>query len=95
VGCLAVQYLGYERVLAAGLRNADEAGKRRAIKRWLAFAAAWQLIVLAGVVAYALVIGRGGRGAGLAWIAPPVAALLGTALPLQLAAARLARAWRP
>ncbi len=29
---------------------------------------------------------------GLAWIAPPLAALVGTALPYQLAAMRLVRA---
>jgi hypothetical protein len=43
------------------------------------------------VLVYALVMTRG-HHAGLAWIAPPVAALVGTALPYQLAAIRLARA---
>ena len=93
MACLAVQYAGYQRVLAAGLRAGDPEVRRRAPKRWLAFAAAWQLIVLAGVVGYAVVATRGGRPDGLGWAAPPVAAVLGTALPLQLAAARLARAW--
>jgi hypothetical protein len=41
-------------------------------------------------VAYVLV--TRGRHLGVAWVAPPVAALIGTALPYQLAAMRLARA---
>jgi hypothetical protein len=43
------------------------------------------------VLVYVLVVPRG-RHVGLAWIAPPLAALIGTALPYQLAAMRLARA---
>jgi hypothetical protein len=43
------------------------------------------------VLVYALLVVRGHRS-GLAWIAPPVAALVGTALPYQLAVVRLARA---
>jgi len=43
------------------------------------------------VLAYVLVVTRG-RHVGVAWILPPVAALIGTALPYQLAAMRLARA---
>ena len=61
------------------------------MKRWLVFALGWQSLVIASVLVYALVMTRG-HHAGLAWIAPPVAALVGTALPYQLAAARLARA---
>ncbi|HSR22965.1 MAG TPA: hypothetical protein VLW53_05415 [Candidatus Eisenbacteria bacterium] len=88
VACLAVQFAGYDRILAAGLRDPEVDGRRRALKRWVVFAVAWQALVIAGVLAYALVVPR----AGLAWIAPPVAALLGTALPYQLAASRLIRA---
>jgi hypothetical protein len=54
------------------------------------YAVAWQALVVAGVLAYA-VAGPRPRGAGPAWVAPPVAALLGTALPYQLAASRLIR----
>ena len=93
VGCLAVQYVGYDRLLAAGLRSADLAERRRALKRWAGFAVAWQALVIAGVIAYAFVMTRAHRS-GLSWIAPPVAALLGTALPYQLAVMRLARAGR-
>jgi len=93
IGCLTVQFLGYQRVLAAGLRSPDLGARRRALKRWLVFALAWQSLVLVAVLVYVLVVTRD-HHAGLSWIAPPVAALIGTALPYQLAAMRLARAGR-
>jgi hypothetical protein len=55
------------------------------------FAVAWQAVVIAGVFAYAFAMSRVPRS-GLAWVAPPLAALVGTALPYQLAASRLFRA---
>jgi hypothetical protein len=88
VVCLTVQLAGYDRILAAGLRDPEVDVRRRALKRWVAFAVAWQVLVVGGVVGYALLVPR----AGVAWIAPPIAALLGTALPYQLAASRLIRA---
>lgn len=83
-----MQYAGYDRILAAGLRAPEVEGRRRALKRWALFAVAWQALVIAAVVAYALLTRRDGP----AWVAPPIAALLGTALPYQLAASRLIRA---
>jgi hypothetical protein len=91
IGCLAVQFAGYERILAAGLRDPEVEARQRALKRWLAFALVWQTLVIAGVFVYAFVMMHAHRS-GLAWIAPPVAALLGTALPYQFAAMRLIRA---
>jgi hypothetical protein len=73
-----------------GLRRPEPEARRRALKRWLVFALAWQSLVIVCVLAYVLVVR--GRHVGVAWIAPPVAALIGTALPYQLAAMRLARA---
>jgi hypothetical protein len=94
LGCLAVQYLGYERLLASGLRAPAIDARQRAMKRWLLFVVAWQSVVIVGVLAYIFAMTRPHRPPGLSWIAPPVAAMLGTALPLQLAAARLMRAGR-
>ena len=91
VVCASAQYLGYGRILAAGLRSGDLEIRRRAMKRWVLFAVCWQLMVLAAVVGYAAVMSRQHPG-GLSWIAPVAAALVGTAVPLQLAALRLARA---
>src|SRR5215831_6675428 len=87
-GCLAIQYVGYARLLATGLRQPDVAARRAGIRRWLLFALTWQSIVFVGVFVYALVMTHV-HHAGLAWIAPPLAALIGTALPYQLAAGRL------
>ena len=53
----------------------------------------WQSLVIAGVFAYAFAIAPAYRDS-FWWIAPPIAALLGTALPYQLAVTRLARAAR-
>lgn len=88
-----MQYAGYDRILAASLREASVEGQQRGMKRWLAFALAWQALVIAGCFVYAFVMSRS-HPSGLAWIAPPIAALLGTALPYQLAASRLLRAVR-
>ena len=88
-----MQYAGYDRILAAGLREESVDAQQRGLKRWLVFALAWQALVIAGCFVYALVMTRTHRS-GLAWIAPPIAALLGTALPYQLAASRLLRAVR-
>ena len=88
---MAVQYLAYARLLLPGLRRPEPAHQRRALKRWFAFAVAWQAVLLAAVAAYAFPAARS-HPTGLAWVAPPVAAILGTALPLQLAVARIARA---
>jgi len=63
------------------------------MKRWVVFALAWQTLVIAGCFVYAFLMSRT-HPTGLAWIAPPIAALVGTALPYQLAATRLMRAVR-
>jgi hypothetical protein len=55
------------------------------------FAVTWQALVIVGVIVYALVMTRVSHS-GPAWVAPPLAALVGTALPYQLAAGRLIRA---
>jgi len=80
-------------LLVAGLRQSDIGSRRRGLKRWVFFALFWQSLVIAGVFAYAFAI-TPTRRAGFWWIAPPIAALLGTALPYQLAVTRLARAAR-
>jgi hypothetical protein len=89
IGCLAVELAGY-RWLVAGLRAPESASRMRALKGWAVFAVAWQIVVFAGCVVYALALTHGRRPAGL-WIAPPIGALVGTALPYQLVATRLMR----
>ncbi len=88
-----VQYLGYERLLEAGLRETEIASRRRGLKRWVIFAVIWQSLVIAGVLVYVLLMTRS-HHPDISWISPPIAALLGTALPYQLTVMRLARAGR-
>lgn len=88
-----MQYAGYDRILVAGLRQSEAEAKQQGLKRWLVFALVWQALVIAGCFVYAFVMTRM-HPSGLAWIAPPIAALLGTALPYQLAVTRLMRAVR-
>jgi len=90
VVCLGVQYLGYDRLLLRGLRSPEVRERRRALGRWLAFAVACEGLTIGAAVAYAVVLGRS-HPQGMAWALPPIAALVGISLPLQLAAARLAR----
>jgi hypothetical protein len=87
---LAVQYIAYLRLLLPGLRAAQPDLKRRALKRWLLFVAAWQALLIAALVAYALLL-PATRRIGIVWVTPPLGALIGTALPLQLAVVRIAR----
>jgi hypothetical protein len=54
------------------------------------FVAACEGLVIAATIAYAIVIGSRHPG-GMTWMLPPIAALIGVSLPLQLAASRLAR----
>lgn len=91
VGCLAVQFVAYDRILAAGLRSPKVEARGRAVKRWAVFVVAWQALVVVAAFGYGFWMTHGGER-GLIWVAPIVAALLGTALPLQLAVMRLMRA---
>jgi hypothetical protein len=52
---------------------------------------AWQAALILALAVYALLVGRS-HPRDLSWIAPPIAALIGTALPLQLAVGRIVRA---
>jgi hypothetical protein len=66
---------------------------RPALKRWIKVALVWEVLVLTACAAYmALLSSR--HGAGIAWIAPAVGAVLGTALPLQFVVISIARAAR-
>jgi uncharacterized membrane protein YbhN (UPF0104 family) len=76
-------------LLRPALAASDVGGSRR----WLLAALGCQVVVLVAAGAYVFVSSRA-HPAGFAWIAPPLAALLGTALPLQLAVASALRAAR-
>ncbi|HSS95170.1 MAG TPA: hypothetical protein VLR46_14445 [Candidatus Dormibacteraeota bacterium] len=66
---------------------------RPAIGRWLKVVLAWQVVVLIAAASYvALLASMHTRG--YAWIAPAIAAIFGTALPLQVAVVAILRAGR-
>ena len=91
--CLGVQFAGWARYLRTSLRSADPTTRRRAIGRWARFAVGYQVLVLVGVGVY-LVAASGSHGPGRLWPAPAVGAVMGAALPLQLAAVSISRAAR-
>lgn len=97
LGCVAflvtlgLQYEGWRRLLRTGIRSEDAAVRRRALRRWATFAAAFEVVLLALVVGYAVAIG-GSHPSGFAWVVPPLGALLGSSVPLQTAAVAITRA---
>ncbi len=63
------------------------------MRRWLKFVIVWQVLVLAGCVLYvSMLASRHLRS--VAWIAPAVGAVFGTALPLQVAVMAILRSGR-
>jgi len=61
--------------------------------RWMVVDVGWQAVVLLACWAY-VAAKAGSHSAGIAWIAPGLGAILGTALPLQLVVAVALRAAR-
>jgi hypothetical protein len=67
--------------------------RRAGVMRWFAVEVALQTVMLISVIAYVVVMTRGHQGQ-FEWLAPAAGALLGCALPLQIAVAGIARAAR-
>lgn len=89
--CLGVQLGGYYRLLGPALRASEPLQRRLGLRRWVAFLVVWQLLVIAAVALYAFLVTRA-HPHGLAWAAPALGAIVGTAIPLQLAVAGISRA---
>ena len=66
---------------------------RPAVSRWLKVVLIWQALILAAAAGYVAVLASN-RAPGYAWVAPALAAVFGTALPLQLVVVRIMRAGR-
>jgi hypothetical protein len=90
---MGVHYLAYQRFLGSSLADPDPLVRRAGLTGWARFAIAWQLLVLvigaSWILPFALNHVR-----GLAWTAPAIGLVLGTALPLQLVVIRISRAAR-
>jgi len=93
VVALLVQFGLFARLLQQPLRSTEMAVVRQAAVRWIKVSVAWQGFVLVAAGAYVIAYGSG-QPHGFAWIAPPLGAVLGTALPLQLVVVSLMRSMR-
>jgi len=83
----------YRRLLQRPLLTHDVAQMRPAVSRWLKVVLAWQVLVVAASAGYVGVMASQ-HPRGIAWIAPAIAAVLGTAIPLQVAVVAILRASR-
>ena len=91
IAAAAIQLGLYRWLLRAALLAADVELLKPAFRRWIVAAVAWQGFVIVSAGAYVLLVTRQ-HPDGLAWIAPALGLLLGTALPLQLVASTALRA---
>jgi hypothetical protein len=90
---LGVQYGLYQRLLQRPLLTHDVAQMRPALGRWLKVVLVWQVVVLAACAGYVGVLASQ-HPRGIAWIVPAIAAIFGTAIPLQVAVLAILRAGR-
>ena len=66
---------------------------RPAISRWLKLVLVWQVLVVVLAAGYTAVVASA-HPLGYFWVAPAIAAIFGTALPLQVAVVAILRASR-
>jgi hypothetical protein len=85
--------LAYRGILTPGLRQPDVEARRRALTRWIGAVVSFQLLLVAAIVVYLLLTAHA-RWPALGRALPPLGAVLGNALTLQLAIVRMARALR-
>jgi hypothetical protein len=90
---LGIQYWLYHRLLQRQLLTHDVAQMRPAVSRWLKVVLLWQVVVVAASAGYVGAVASH-HPPGIAWIAPAIAAVFGTAIPLQVAVVAILRASR-
>jgi hypothetical protein len=90
---LAIQYGLFQRFLRTPLRLRDLEQARPAVGRWLKVVLVWQVVVLVGTGVY-IAIQASRHVHGFAWTVPAIGAVIGTALPLQVAVFTLMRSAR-
>ena len=81
-------------MLRPALLAEDIERARPAVMRWLKTTIAFQAAVVIGSGVYVAAIASGHRQGGFAWVAPALGAVVGTALPLQVAVISIMRAGR-
>jgi len=90
---LTVQFWLYAWMLQGPVRSGDLEQARPAVTRWVKTALVYQTVVLVASGAYVVILASG-HPRGLAWVAPAIGAVIGTALPLQLAVVTIMRTAR-
>lgn len=90
---IGVQFGLYRRILHEPLNAQDIERARPALTLWLKLAIGWQVLVLVLSGVYLSAMG-GHHGSGIAWTAPAIGAIVGTALPLQFVVVGIMRAAR-
>lgn len=80
-------------MLRPALQSGDLEQARPAVTRWVKTALVFQTVVLIGAGGY-VVLTASSHPHGLAWVAPAIGAVFGTALPLQIAVVTITRAAR-
>ena len=80
-------------LLRDALRTHDAGLIRPGIERWLKVVIVWQALVMVGSGTYVAVLASA-HTRGFAWAVPAIAAVFGTALPLQVAVFAILRASR-
>ena len=90
---MAVQFGLYTSMLQRALRLPDLELARPAIGRWVKTVLVFQTLVLLATGAYVAAMASRHLH-GVAWAAPAIGAVIGTALPLQLAVMSILRAGR-
>jgi hypothetical protein len=90
---VGAEYGLYQRFLGTPLRTRKFEQLRPALTRWIMATGAWNLLVVVGCVVYLFAVNPG-RGHALAWVAPPVGAVFGSALVLQFVVMAITRSMR-
>ena len=90
---VAAMALAYRGILAPGLRRSEVEVRRRALGRWIKAVVGFQVLLGLAILAYLLGTAQG-RLPALGRALPPLGAVLGNAMTLQLAVFRLTRALR-
>ena len=88
---IAIQLGLYISMLQGALRSWDMDRARPAVMRWFKTVLVWQLLVVVGAALYVAAVGTH-HLRGFAWVTPAVAAVFGTAIPLQVVVVSILRA---
>jgi hypothetical protein len=88
---MTIQIGLYISMLQGALKSRDMDKARPAVMTWFKTVLVWQVLVVVGAGVYVAVVGSH-HLRGFAWVTPAVAAVFGTAIPLQVVVVSVLRA---